>query len=163
MKVYGDLTSGNCYKVKLLLTQLGRAHEWVRLSALTGDTRTPGFLALNPNGRIPLLEAEPGRYLPESNAILHDLAEGTAFLPDERFERAQVLQWLFLEQYSHEPYIAVARFIIRFLGRPESHERILQEKMAPGHAALRVMEQHLSEHSFFVANRYTIADIALYA
>jgi glutathione S-transferase len=163
MKVYGDLTSGNCYKVKLLLLQLGCEHEWVQLSALEGKTRSAEFLARNPNGKIPLLELERGQYLPESNAILHYLAEGSPFLPVDRYERSQVLQWLFFEQYSHEPYIAVARYIIRFLGRPERYDQVLQEKMAPGYAALGVMEQHLAHHSFFVAEDYTIADIGLYA
>jgi len=163
LKIYGDLTSGNCYKVKLLLAQLGFPHEWVQISALERETRSPEFLAKNANGKIPLLEIAPGRYLPESNAILHYLAEDSSFLPAEKFERAQVLQWLFFEQYSHEPYIAVSRYIIRFLGRPCNREGILQEKVAPGHAALRVMEQHLADRSFFVAERYTIADIGLYA
>ena len=161
--VYGDLKSGNCYKVKLVLAQLGLAHEWVHVDILQTQNRTSAFLARNPNGKIPLLEIEPGTYLPESNAILHYLAEGTPLLPSARLERAQVLQWLFFEQYSHEPYIAVARYIVRYLGRPEEQEARLQEKMAPGHAALRVMEQHLSQRAFFVAERYSIADIGLYA
>ncbi|MBD3896894.1 glutathione S-transferase family protein [Halomonas sp. ML-15] len=163
IKVYGDLTSGNCYKVKLLLLQLGCEHEWVQLSALEGETRSADFLARNPNGKIPLLELGRGQYLSESNAILHYLAEGSPFLPVDRYERSQVLQWLFFEQYSHEPYIAVARYIIRFLGRPEHYKQALQEKMAPGYAALGVMEQHLEHHSFLVTGHYTIADIGLFA
>ncbi len=163
MRIYGDLTSGNCYKVKLVLNRLGIDHQWVPVSALTGETRSEEFLARNPNGRIPLLETAQGRYLPESNAIMHYLARGSSLLPEDPFEHAQVLQWLFFEQYSHEPYIAVSRFIIRFLGRPESHERVLDEKRAPGHAALRVMEQHLAERTFFVGERYSIADVGLYA
>jgi len=99
-KVYGDLQSGNCYKVKLLLAQLGQPHEWVHVDILEKQSRTPEFLAKNPNGKIPLLEIEPGVYLPESNAILHYLADGTSFLPSERFVRAQVMQWLFFEQYT---------------------------------------------------------------
>ena len=163
LRVYGDLQSGNCYKVKLLLAQLERPHEWVHVDILDQQTRTPAFLAKNPNGKIPVLEIEGGVYLPESDAILHYLAEGTPFLPSERLLRAQVLQWLFFEQYSHEPYIAVARYIIRYLGRPQKHETTLQEKMAPGYAALEVMEKHLASRSFFVGERYTIADIGLYA
>jgi glutathione S-transferase len=163
LNVYGDLQSGNCYKVKLLLAQLGLPHAWVHVDILRKQNLTAEFLAKNPNGKIPLLEIEKGVYLPESNAILHCLAECTALLPSARLEHAQVLQWLFFEQYSHEPYIAVARYIVRYLGRPEQHEARLQEKMAPGHAALRVMEQHLSQHEFFVGGRYSIADIGLYA
>jgi glutathione S-transferase len=154
LRVYGDLQSGNCYKVKLLLVQLGRPHEWVHVDILEKQTRTPAFLSKNPNGKIPLLEIEEAVYLPESDAILHYLAEGTPFLPPERLLHAQVLQWLFFEQYSHEPYIAVARYIIRYLGRPEKYETKLQEKMAPGYAALEVMEKHLASRSFFVAERY---------
>ena len=163
LKVYGDLQSGNCYKAKLLLAQLGRPHEWVHVNILEKETRTPAFLSKNPNGKIPLLEIEEGVYLPESDAILHYLAEGTPFLPSERLLRAQVLQWLFFEQYSHEPYIAVARYIIRYLGRPEEYEPKLQEKIGPGYAALEVMERHLAGRRFFAAERYTIADIGLYA
>src|SRR5260221_13798512 len=163
LRVYGDPESGNCYKVKLLLAQLQRPHEWLHVDILEKQTRTPAFLSKNPNGKIPLLEIEEGVCLPESDAILNYLADGTPFLPSERLLRAQVLQWLFFEQYSHEPYIAVARFIIRFLGRPEKFESKLQEKMAPGYAALQVMEEHLARRRFFVAERYTIADIGLYA
>jgi glutathione S-transferase len=117
----------------------------------------------NPNGKIPLLETEDGRCLPESNAILHFLAEGTALLPTDRFEHAQVLQWLFFEQYSHEPYIATARYIVRYLRRPPELDAQLQTKMAPGYKALQVMESHLSRQLFFVGGRYTIADIGLFA
>src|SRR5436309_3814509 len=163
LRVYGDLQSGNCYKVKLLLAQLQRPHEWVHVDILEKQTRTPALLAKNPNGRIPVLEIEERVYLPESDAILHYLAEGTPFLPSERLLHAQVLQWLFFEQYSHEPYIAVARFIIRYLGRPEKYEPRLQEKMAPGYAALEVMEKHLDGRRFFVGEQYTIADMGLYA
>lgn len=162
-KVYGDLKSGNCYKVKLLLSQLDLPHEWINIDPLKGESRTPEFLARNANGKIPLLELPDGQYLPESNAILHYLAEGSPLLPTDRLQHAQVLQWLFFEQYSHEPYIAVARYIIRYLGRPEKHEAKLQEKMAPGHAALAVMERHLGDHPFFVGDAYSIADIGLYA
>jgi glutathione S-transferase len=163
VKVYGDVYSGNCFKVKLLLSHLALPHEWVHVDILKKETRTPEFLAKNPNGKIPLIEIEPGTFLSESSAILAYLAEGTSFLPKDRLERARVFQWMSFEQYSHEPYIATARFIIRYLGRPSRLEESLQQKMAPGYQALDVMEQHLTSRAFFVAERYTIADIALYA
>jgi glutathione S-transferase len=111
--VYGMKASGNCYKLQLLLEQLGRPYRWVEVDSTSGATRTPEFLAKNPNGKVPLLELADGRLLPESNAILCFLAEGSALLPSDAWQRAQVLQWLFFEQYSHEPYVAVARFIAR--------------------------------------------------
>ncbi len=163
LKVYGDLQSGNCYKVRLLLSHLGLSYEWVPIDILNRETHTPAFLAKNPNGKIPLIETPDGVCLPESNAILYYLAEGTPFLPTERLLRAQVLQWLFFEQYSHEPYIAVARFIVRYLGRPASHEAKLQEKIPAGYTALKVMNDHLKHRQFFVGTQYTIADIGLYA
>jgi glutathione S-transferase len=162
-RVWGDIYSGNCFKVKLVLKQLKVPYEWICVNILDKETRTPEFLAMNPNGRIPLLETETGVFLCESNAILHYLAEGSPLLPADRLEHAQVLQWMFFEQYSHEPYIATARYIVRYLGRPAEHEQRLQDKMAPGYAALQVMQQHLNCHSYFVGDRYTIADIALYA
>jgi glutathione S-transferase len=157
-------SSGNGYKCRLLLHQLEIPYRRVEHDILQGETRTPSFLAKNPNGRVPALELGDGTVLAESNAILFYLAEGTPFLPEGRLERAQALQWLFFEQYSHEPYIAVARFIRHFL--PEDHPRRaelprLEER---GHAALAVMEQHLAAgRTFFVGDRYTIADIGLYA
>jgi glutathione S-transferase len=163
LKVYGDIYSGNCFKVKLLCSQLNIAHEWIPVDTTKGETRTPAFLQKNPNGKIPLLELEPGVFLPESNAILYYLAHGTDLLPAAPLERARALQWMFFEQYSHEPYIAVARFIIRYLGRPAEREDQLQQKMAPGYRALDIMEQHLTTHAYFVGERYSIADISLYA
>ena len=163
LKVYGDVYSGNCFKVKLILKQLNQPYEWIHVNILEKETRTAEFLAKNPNGRIPLLELDNGVMLAESNAILHYLAEGSAFLPDDRLARAQVLQWMFFEQYSHEPFIATARYIVRYLGRPAEHEERLQQKMLPGYQALDVMEQHLKARLFFVGGRYSIADIALYA
>jgi len=163
LRVYGDIQSGNCYKVKLLLSQLGRPHEWVFTDIRKGETRTPEYLARNPNGRIPLLEYEPGRYLAESNAILYYLAEGTRFFPAERLERAQTLQWLFFEQYSHEPNIATARYYMTFLGEPERYKEEIARRVKPGYAALDVMERHLAEHEYFSGGRYSIADIGLYA
>mgnify|MGYP003460194569 FL=1 len=119
MRVYGDIHSGNCYKIKLLAALLEIQHEWVHVDILAGETKTGEFLARNPNGKIPLLELDDGRMLWESNAILNYLATDTVFLPQDTFLRAQVLQWQFFEQYSHEPYIAVARFIAKYLGLPD--------------------------------------------
>ena len=161
--VYGMADSGNCYKVRLALEQLALPYRWVEINPGAGDTRTPEFLAMNPNGKVPALQLEDGTFLAESNAILNYLAEGTRLLPAGRLERAQVLQWMFFEQYSHEPYIAVARAILRYqppdsprrAELPRLHERGLQ--------ALAVMDGHLARAPFFVAERYSIADIALYA
>lgn len=161
--MHGDRLSGNCYKVKLLLTQLDLPYEWVDVDMLKGETRTPEFLARNPNGRVPVLEIEPGLHLAESNAILCYLADGTPFLPDDRLQRAFVMQWLFFEQYSHEPYIATSRFWIRYLNKAEEYREQLAAKRPGGFAALGVMEGELSRRDWFAAGRYTIADIALYA
>ena len=163
LRLYDSLSSGNAYKVRLFLRQLGIPFERVEVDVMKGETRTPEFLRKNPNGRVPVLELEGGAYLPESNAILFYLADGTPFLPDGRWERAQVLQWMFFEQYSHEPNIAVARFWIRFLGVTADKRALLEQKQQLGYAALGVMEGHLTERAFFVADRYSIADTALYA
>ena len=163
LKLYDYLSSGNGYKCRLLLHQLGIPFERVELDILKGETRTPEFLEKNPNGRIPALELEDGTVLAESAAILFYLAEGTSFLPESRLERAQVLQWLFFEQYSHEPFIAVARFILHVLPEDNPRRAELPRLEKGGHAALGVMEQRLEGHPFLVAGRYTIADIALYA
>jgi glutathione S-transferase len=160
-RVYGMAESGNCYKVKLLLAQLGQSFEWIETDVTKGETRTPEFLQRNPNGKVPTLEISPGVFLSESNAILCYLAEDTPFWRGDRLERAQVLQWMCFEQYSHEPYIAVARFILLFAKKPDHPE--LAEKQRLGHLALAVMEQHLSQQAFFAGSRYSIADIALYA
>lgn len=162
-KVFGMSASGNCYKVKLLLEQLGGAYEWEEVDILKGATRTPQFLAMNPNGKVPTLEIEPGQYLPESNAILCYLAEGTPFWPNDRFHRAQALQWMFFEQYSHEPYIAVARFICKFLPPDHPRRSALPQLRERGYQALAIMEQHLAQREFFVGDQYSIADIALFA
>jgi glutathione S-transferase len=158
MRLYDYLPSGNGYKVRLLLSQLGIRFTLVEKEIFRGETRTPEFLTLNPNGRIPVLELDDGRRLAESDAILFYLADGTRFLPDDRFARAEVLQWMFFEQYSHEPYVAVARRIRHMERRP-----VPEDLMDRGHQALRVMEGRLAERRFFVADRYSIADIALYA
>jgi glutathione S-transferase len=163
LTVHGFGPSGNCYKVQLLLALLGTPYRWIDVDSTAGETRTPEFLAKNPNGRVPLLELDDGRCLPESNAILCYLADGTPYLPADRFERAQALQWLFFEQYSHEPYIAVARFICGWL--PEDHPRRaeLPRLRERGHEALAVMERHLAARDWFVGECCTVADIALYA
>jgi glutathione S-transferase len=163
LRLYDYLPSGNGYKVRLLLTQLNIAFQRIELNILKGETRTSDFLSKNPNGRIPVLEIQSGYFLVESNAILFYLSEGTAFLPTNRFLRAQVLQWLFFEQYSHEPNIATSRFWISILGKADEYREALEQKRQAGYAALAVMEKHLTSHSFFVDQRYTIADIGLYA
>ena len=161
MKLYDSAISGNSYKVRLLLSHLGRPCEIVPIDILKGESRTPEFLARNPNGRTPVIE-DDGFVLAESNAILAYLAKGTKFLPEEPHAFALVFQWMFFEQYSHEPYIATSRF--HLLHRPDTPERtrLLAEKREGGWSALRVMETHLASHEFFV-DTYTIADIALFA
>jgi glutathione S-transferase len=161
--VYGMAASGNCHKVRVALDVLGLPYQWNEVDLLAGGTRTPEFLAMNPNGKVPVLEVEPGTYLPESNAILCFLADGTRLMPSERLAKARVMQWLFFEQYSHEPYIAVARFLRKLHPDPESQRAVADSKMAGGYRALEVMEGHLSTVPFLVADRFTIADIALYA
>jgi glutathione S-transferase len=161
--VYGDIYSGNCYKVKLLLAQLGIAHTWEHVDILGGATHTPEFLAMNPNGRIPLVRLDDGRLLAESNAILNYFAADTALLPADRYLHALVLQWQFFEQYSHEPYIATPRYIVRYLGNPPARQQELAERRPRGYDALNVMEHHLADADFFVGGQYTIADITLYA
>lgn len=163
MKVYGDIRSGNCYKIALLASLLELEYEWIDVDILAGATRTASFLAKNPNGKIPLLELDDGRLLWESNAIVNYLANGTVFLPQDIFAQAQVLQWQFFEQYSHEPYIAVARFIAKYLGLPENRKAEYESKQAGGHKALAVMESRLSAHPYLVGSALTVADISLYA
>ncbi|OOG65068.1 glutathione S-transferase [Rhodanobacter sp. B04] len=161
--IYGMRASGNCYKLQLLLDQLDREYRWVEVDSAHGATRTPEYLAKNPNGKVPLLQLEDGRLLAESDAILCYLAEGTPFLPDDRWLRAQALQWLFFEQYSHEPYIAVARFIRGWLPAEHPRQADVPGLLQRGAQALAVMEQHLQQHDWFVGGHYGIADIALYA
>lgn len=162
--VYGMSASGNCYKVRLLLEQLGERYDWRETDIMKGETRTPAYLRdVNANGKVPAIILDDGRRLAESNAILAYLAEGSAFWPAERFARAEALQWMFFEQYSHEPYIATSRFIIKFLRKAEEMRAVLEEKRPRGYAALDVMESHLQRHPFFVGGCYGLADIALYA
>jgi len=161
--LYDYLDSGNGYKIRLLLAQLERPYRWLELDILANATRTPAFLAKNPNGRIPALELDDGTCLAESNAILWYLAEETAFLPAERLARAQVLQWMFFEQYSHEPYVATPRFIVKHLSPDSPRRAELPDRLTRGRSALAVMETQLATRRYFVEDRYTIADIALYA
>jgi glutathione S-transferase len=160
-RVYGMAESGNCYKVKLLLEQLGEKYEWIETDIMQGKSRTGDFLAINPNGKVPTLEISPGVFLPESNAILCYLAEGSHYWPSDRLARARAMQWMFFEQYSHEPYVAVARFILVFLKQPNHPD--LAEKQRRSHLAFAVMEQHLAKEPFFAGGQYSIADIALFA
>ncbi|QCF26931.1 glutathione S-transferase family protein [Hydrocarboniclastica marina] len=165
MKLYDDPRSGNGYKVRLLLALLGEQYQYIPIDILRGDSRTDEFLQKNLNGRIPLLELDNGSFLPESNAILYYLAQGSKYWPTGCFEQAQVVQWLCFEQYSHEPNIATPRFWLTIKGMddtPFNHE-LLAQKQKAGNQALAVMDEHLRSRQFFVGERYTIADIALYA
>jgi glutathione S-transferase len=161
--LYDYLDSGNGYKIRLLLALLKQPYRHIELDITKGYTRTPQFLAKNLNGRVPTLELDDGTYLAESNAILWYLSEGTPFVPADRLGRAQVLQWMFFEQYSHEPYVATARYIMRHLPPESPRHAELPDRRTRGHAALAVMEAHLKNRTYFVGERYSIADIALYA
>ena len=163
MKLFDYLESGNGYKCRLLLRQLGIPFERIEVDIMKTETHTPAFLARNSNGKIPVLELDDGRTIPESNAILFYLAEGTAFLPSDRFGRADALRWMFFEQYSHEPNIATTRFILTHLPPDSPRRAEVPRKRELGYAALDVMEKHLSKDDFFVGGRYSVADIALYA
>jgi glutathione S-transferase len=163
LRLHDHVTSGNGYKVRLLLTQLGTPFERIEYDIDRRATRTPDFLRLNPNGRIPVLEFEDGRALAESDAILVYLAEGTPYLPQDRFERALVLQWMFFEQYSHEPNVATLRYWITHNVLNDERRAMVEGKRRAGYAALDVMEGHLAARRYFVGERYSIADIALYA
>ncbi|OQK18572.1 glutathione S-transferase [Methyloprofundus sedimenti] len=160
--LYDFSPSGNCYKIRLLLNQLGISYERINVDILNKESRTPEFLKINPNGRTPVL-CHDGKYLAESNAILWYLAAHTDFIPKGNYEQAQVLQWMFFEQFSHEPNIATARYWISILNEEDEYKEALKAKISQGYAALDVMEQHLQNHDYFVTNQYSIADIALYA
>ncbi|WXL24075.1 glutathione S-transferase family protein [Ectopseudomonas mendocina] len=162
-KVYGDYRSGNCYKVKLMLHLLGMDYQWEAIDILKGETRSEAFLEKNPNGKIPVLELEDGSYLWESNAILNFLADGSTYLPAEPRLRTQVLQWQFFEQYSHEPNVAVARFIKLYQGMPEERRGEYETCLELGYRALKVMDKQLQNTSFLVGESFSIADVALYA
>ena len=162
-RLYEFSSSGNCYKLRLAMAQLGAPFERVEKDITRGETRSDDFLAINPNGRIPVLVTPDGRTLPESNAALWYLARDSQLMPTDAFEQAQVLQWMFFEQYNHEPNIATSRYWLHVLGEPEKYAEGLKEKQQKGHEALAVMERHLQAVPFFVGGRYSIADIALYA
>ncbi len=161
--VYGDLQSGNCYKIKLLLELLSIEHDWIHVDILKGETRTDEFLALNFAGQIPLLMLDDGRTLSESNAILNYLAHGSDWLSDDPYQLALIQKWQFFEQYSHEPYIAVARFINKYLGLPENRREEYESKQQGGHRALSIMENQLQQTPYLAGNFSTTADISLYA
>ena len=162
--LYSMQRSGNCYKVRLALAQLRLCYSLVEIDILTGESRTPEFLAKNPDGHVPLLEVAPNRYLPESNAILWYIAGGTPLAPEDRIDRAEALQWMFFEQHSLEPNIGAAWFWLTLIrGGRELQQHAIENWMEKGYRALKVMETHLRTHDFFAADRYTIADIALFA
>jgi len=161
--VYGFSPSGNCHKVRLMLEQLGRTYCWVETDSARGETRTADFLAKNPNGKVPMLELDDGRVLVESNAILCWLAEGTPYVPVDAWQRAQALSWMFFEQYSHEPYVAVARFICGWTPTDSLRRADLPRLRERAADALAVMERHLQAHAWFTGAAYGIADIALFA
>ncbi len=163
LRLYDYFDSGNGYKARLALAQLAIPYRLIAVDIEKGETRTPEFLAMNPNGRIPLLVLENGTHLAESNAILCYLAEGTALMPQEAVDRALVLQWLFFEQYNHEPNVATARYWLRHGHLTPAREPLFAQKRLAGYAALALMDRHLAQHDFLVAGRYSIADIALYA
>jgi glutathione S-transferase len=161
--LYNSAVSGNCYKVRLLAAQLGLPLELHELSVVDRSNRAEVLGDLNPARRVPTLVLDDGRPLAESNAILWYLGDGTEYVPDDRYERAQVLQWQFFEQYQHEPSIAVVRFLIAYSGEAEKHAERIREQTANGYTALDAMERHLAGHTYLVGERYTIADISLYA
>jgi len=162
--LYSMQRSGNSYKVRLVLAHLAIPFRLVEVDILRGESRTPEFLDKNPNGQVPLLEVAPGRYLAESNAILWYVAGGTPLAPEDRIDRADALQWMFFEQHSLEPNIGAAYFWLSLVkGGRELQRHAFDEWMEEGYAALNVMEKHLKRNRYFAADRFTIADIALYA
>ncbi len=163
MKIYGDARSGNCYKLKLICALRGLEHEWIPVDVVQGDTRRGEFLALNPNGQIPVCVSDDGEVLTESNAILFYLAQGSPYWPATPLLQTRVLEWQFFEQYTHEPAIAVARFIRFYLGMPAERAAEYESRVKAGYRALDLMERHLASHAFFVGETCTIADISLYA
>jgi glutathione S-transferase len=162
VKIYGDIQSGNCYKVKLFCSILDIDHEWVHVDILAGDAATSDFLSKNPNGKIPLVELPDGRCLSESNAILNYLAYESDLLPRDQYELAKVQQWQFFEQYSHEPFIAVARFIAKYLGLPEDRRDDYESKHEGGLKALSIMDAQLGKTTYITGQQLTTADISLY-
>jgi glutathione S-transferase len=158
--VYGMASSGNCHKVKLALDVLKLPYQWRETDIMKGESRTPQFLAMNSNGKVPTLQIDANTYLAESGAILWYLAEGTKLVPADKLARAQMLQWMFFEQYSHEPYIAVARFVRLFQKKPDDPR--MPDLIKRGYKALDVMEAHLKAHALFAGERLSLADLALF-
>ena len=160
---YGDSISGNCYKLQHVCAELSIDYDWHETNILAGDTRTDSFLKMSPNGKVPIMVLPDGRVLSESNAILSYLADDTVLAGEDRFSRAKVQQWLCFEQYSHEPYIATSRFIMKYLGSPADRQADLEAKQPGGYRALDIMEQQLVTEDWFANEAFSIADIALYA
>ncbi len=161
--VYGDIKSGNCYKIALLFSQLNIEHQWKEILVVKGETRTDEFLALNPAGQIPVVVLDNGEFLTQSNAILNYFADGTFLQPTDALDRARVQEWQFYEQYNHEPTIAVRRYIKKFLGLPAERQAEFDSKEEGGYKALSVMESRLAKHQYLVGQSYSVADISLYA
>ena len=161
VRIYGDSISGNCLKVKWTADLIGISYDWIETDVLTGETRTAAFLALNPAGQVPTVILADGRALAQSNAIILYLAEGSALIPADPYQRAKMFEWLFWEQYSHEPYVAVARFQVKYLGKPAAS---LDAKLVErGLAALQRLENALADHDFLVGDSVSLADVALVA
>jgi len=161
--VYGDIKSGNCYKIALLFSQLDIRHQWKEILVVRGETRTDEFLSLNPAGQIPVVHLDNREVLTQSNAILNYFADGTSLLPSDALERARVQEWQFYEQYNHEPTIAVRRYIKKFLGLPAARQAEFDGKEEGGYRALAIMESRLAKHQYLVGKSYSVADISLYA
>jgi glutathione S-transferase len=163
MKIYGDIYSGNCYKLKLMCALLAIEHDWIPIDITRGETRSDSFLALNPNGQIPVCVTDDNEVLTESNAILFYLAQGSDYWPQSRLLQTRVLEWQFFEQYSHEPSIAVARYIKVYQQLPDNRMDEYNSKLKAGYRALELMEAHLANREFLVGERCSIADISLFA
>jgi glutathione S-transferase len=163
MKIYGDVRSGNCYKLKLLCSLLSLEHEWIAVDILAGETRSDAFLAMNPNGEIPVCATDSGEIITQSNAILYFLGAGSRFWPADRLAQTRVLEWQFFEQYSHEPGIAVARFIKLYQGMPAERQKEYEACLKKGYRALDVMEARLRQHDFLATDDCSLADVSLYA
>lgn len=163
MKIYGDIYSGNCYKLKLICALLEIEHDWITVDIMRGETREEGFLQLNPVGQIPICVTDDGETLTESNAILYYLARDSQMWPGDLLAQSRVLEWQFFEQYTHEPSIAVARFIRLYQGMPEERRSEYEAKLKSGYRALDLMERHLKQRRFLVGETCSIADISLFA
>ena len=163
MKIYGDIYSGNCFKIKMICDLLDIDHEWIPVDIMAGETREESFVALNPASQIPVCVTDDGEVLTESNAILYYLARDSDYWPDDLLAQTRVLEWQFFEQYSHEPTIAVARFIKAYQGIPEHRRGEYEAKLKGGYRALDLMERQLEGRSYLVGDRCTLADISLFA